>query len=127
MPCTTPSEPHPKGRTVLKMPTVYVKADYLHRTRFHRDPGCRDLRKASARGGAGNPLIAVDLEDVQARPCLRCYPDAPHVSIVKAYCVVCDSKHACEHNGGVQIIDRGGRKYWMWPDNNSFRHLSSAQ
>lgn len=108
------------------MPTVYLKSDHLHRTRFHRDPRCRELIKPSARGGDGNPVLALDLEDVTARPCLRCYPDAPHIDILKQYCPLCDSRHACEHNGGVQIIDRGGRRYWMWPDNNSFRYLYTA-
>jgi len=102
------------------MPTVYVRADPKYRTRFHRDARCRHLTKRS-QSGTNHPLVAIDLEEAQGRPCLHCYPDAPRVEIHKAYCPVCASNYACQHNGGIQIIDRGGRTYWTWPDSNSCR------
>lgn len=100
------------------MPTVWLRADRWHRNRFHRTPQCHELRKASARGGPGNPVVAVDLEAVGVRPCRHCYPDAPHLSISKRYCPLCDSRHACAHNGGLEVIDRQTRHYWVWPDAN---------
>ena len=68
----------------------------------------------------------MDLEDVQTKPCRYCYPDAPHLQIHKAYCPICDSKQACEHNGGIFVRDRAGRRWWVWPDQNSLRWYRSA-
>jgi hypothetical protein len=99
------------------MPTVWVRDDPKHRTRFHRAPDCRQLRKTPARG-EHHELLAVDLDDVHVRPCKTCYPDAPRIRIFKSYCPICDTKHACQHNGGVEITDRRGRRYWVWPDTN---------
>ena len=102
------------------MPTVWMRDDSLLRTRFHRDPDCRQLRKKPAHG-PGNPIVPVPLEMALVRPCRTCYPDAPFVKIRKAYCSFCESKHACEHNGGVLILDRAGRDLWVWPDANLMR------
>lgn len=62
--------------------------------------------------------MAVDLNEIGYRPCHTCYPDAPRVRISKTYCAKCNSKYACGHNGGVLIVDRGGRYFWVWPDTN---------
>ena len=99
------------------MPTVWVRDDPKRRTRFHRAPDCQQLRKTPSRGDH-HPLVEVDLEEVGVRPCHTCYPDAPHLNIRKAFCYVCLSKYACEHNGGIEVIDRAGRHYWVWPDTN---------
>lgn len=99
------------------MPVVWVRADPKRRTRFHRSPDCRQLTKNPSRG-EHHPLVALDLNDVGFRPCKTCYPDAPRVKFRRAYCPTCDSKYACRHNGGVLIIDRAGRRYWVWPDTN---------
>jgi hypothetical protein len=99
------------------MPTVWMRRDPKHKTRFHRTPSCWQLVKPPPRGES-RPLIAVDLEQVAARPCKTCYPDAPRIKVRRAYCPICDSKYACEHNGGIQIVDRAGRNYWVWPDTN---------
>jgi hypothetical protein len=100
------------------MPTVWMRQDPKYRTRFHRSPECYQLTKGPARGD-NNDLIPIDLDDVQTRPCKTCYPDAPRMKIRHAYCTVCESPYACEHNGGLLIRDRGGRWYWTWPDSNS--------
>lgn len=99
------------------MPTVWIRDDPKHLRRFHRVSDCRQLRKGPARGKP-HRLLAVDLSEVGVRPCKTCYPDAPRISIRKAYCPVCDTKFACPHNGGIQIIDRAGRHFWVWPDTN---------
>ena len=103
---------------VLRMPTVWMRYESRYRTRFHRSPDCRQLTKKPARG-EGLPLIAVDLEEVDARPCATCYPDAPRIKVLHRYCDICESPYPCEHNGGVLILDRAGRRYWVWPDTNS--------
>ena len=100
------------------MPTVWMREHPKHRTRFHRHPDCYQLTKPPSRGEP-HPLIAVDLEDVTARPCAKCYPDAPRIKVRRAWCYTCESRYACQHNGGVLIIDRAGRRYWVWPDTNS--------
>jgi hypothetical protein len=92
-----------------------MRQDPKYRVRFHRTPTCRQLTKGPARG-PGHELVALDLNEVGVRPCKTCYPDAPRIEIRHAYCPTCMSAHACEHNGGVQIIDRQGRRYWVWPD-----------
>jgi len=100
------------------MPTVvWVREDPKFRTRFHRVPDCRQLTKKPSRG-LHHDLAQVDLELVHVRPCRTCFPDAPHLVIRKRYCPVCDTKHACSHNGGVLITDRRGRSFWVWPDTN---------
>ena len=100
------------------MPVVWVKKHPKHRVRFHRSPSCHQLVKKVARG-EGHPVIAVDLDEVGYRPCRTCYPDSPRIDIRRPYCPTCDSRYACEHNGGIQIITRAGRKYWVWPDTYS--------
>jgi len=99
------------------MPTVWMRDDPKHRTRFHRSPDCKQLRKGPARG-VDKPLVARDLNDVFVRPCKTCYPDAPRIKIRKTYCPECDTVHACPHNGGVVVTDRQGRLWWSWPDAN---------
>lgn len=99
------------------MPTVWMRSDPKHRTRFHRSPDCFQLRKGPARGD-GNDLLAVDLENVFVRPCQSCYPDAPRVKMRHPYCFICETPNACEHNGGILIRDRAGRRYYTWPDSN---------
>jgi hypothetical protein len=99
------------------MPTVWMRRDPKRRTRFHRSPDCRQLTKGPARGD-GHELIAVDLEDVHVRPCHSCYPDAPRIKVRHPYCYTCGTAHACEHNGGVLIRDRAGRRFYVWPDTN---------
>ena len=99
------------------MPTVWVRHDPKYRTRFHRSPDCRQLTKKPARG-EGLPLLALDLENVFVRPCKTCYPDVPRIKMRHPYCYTCESPYACEHNGGIQITDRGGRRYYVWPDTN---------
>jgi hypothetical protein len=99
------------------MRTVWVRDDPKRRTRFHRSPDCRQLRKGPPRGES-RPLVAVDLDEVRVRPCKTCYPDAPRIKIRKVYCPECDTKHACPHNGGVVVVDRAGRHFWVWPDAN---------
>jgi hypothetical protein len=99
------------------MPTVWVRNDPKHRTRFHRSPACRQLTKRPSRGQHLD-LVQTDLELVHVRPCRTCYPDAPYLEIRKRYCQVCDTKHACRHNGGTEVIDRRGRRFWVWPDTN---------
>lgn len=99
------------------MSTVWVREHPKRLTRFHRTPECRQLTKNPSRG-EHHPLLKVELSEVGVRPCATCYPDAPRITIFKAYCPLCDTKNACRHNGGVQVIDRGGRHYWVWPDTN---------
>lgn len=99
------------------MPTVWMRRDPSHRTRFHRHPGCFQLTKGPARGD-GHELVAVDLNEVFVRPCKTCYPDAPRTEVRHPWCHICHTPNACEHNGGVQITDRGGRRFWVWPDTN---------
>jgi len=99
------------------MLTVWVRDDPKKRSRFHRSPECFQLKKKPARG-EHRPLLAMDLDDVHVRPCAVCYPDAPRLKMRHAYCYTCDSPYACEHNGGIQITDRAGRRYWVWPDTN---------
>jgi hypothetical protein len=99
------------------VPTVWMRDNPKKRSRFHRSPDCRQLRKAPAEG-EHYPLLELDLEEVFVRPCQTCYPDAPRIKIRKAYCPICDTGQACRHNGGVQIIDRQARAYWVWPDTN---------
>jgi hypothetical protein len=99
------------------MPTVWVRQDPKHRTRFHRGPDCRQLTKRPSRG-AHHDLVAADLSVVHVRPCRTCYPDAPHLELRKRYCPICDSRHACSHNGGIAVTDRRGRTFWVWPDTN---------
>jgi hypothetical protein len=107
------------------MPTVWMREDPKYKTRFHRTPYCRQLRKKPARG-TQHELIEVDLAEIAIRPCQTCYPDAPRVKILKTYCAICESRYACEHNGGVLIRDRGGRRYWVWPDTNQMPLYRSA-
>lgn len=107
------------------MPTVWMRVDPKFRTRFHRSPDCRQLRKNPSRGDH-HELIAVELSELGVRPCKTCYPDAPRIKILKTYCAICESRYACEHNGGVLIRDRGGRRYWVWPDTNSMPLYRSA-
>ena len=99
------------------MPMVWIREDPKFRTRFHRHPDCKQLRKPPARGKP-RELKHLDLNDVHVRPCKTCYPDVPRIQIFKRYCETCQSPYACEHNGGVQIVDRAGRHYWVWPDTN---------
>jgi hypothetical protein len=99
------------------MPTVWMRENPKHLTRFHRTPDCRQLRKKPAQGDH-RELVEVDLEEVFVRPCRTCYPDAPAIKLIKAYCPICDSKTPCQHNGGVQIVDRRGRNFWVWPNTN---------
>ena len=99
------------------MPTVWIRNDPKRRTRFHRIPDCKQLKKKPAIG-EHYPLIAVDLDEVHVRPCKTCYPDAPRVKIIKRYCTRCRSRTACKHNGGILITDRIGRQLWVWPDTN---------
>lgn len=110
------------------MPTVWVRSDPKRETRFHRDPDCQQLRKKPAQG-EGRPLLAMDLDEVGVRPCRTCYPDAPKIQIWHRWCEICESKNACEHNGGVQVIDRGFRRFWVWPDTNQmpfYRRTTSS-
>lgn len=94
-----------------------MKDDPLRRNRFHRTPDCRQLKKGPARG-PGREVISVDLSEVQVRPCHTCYPDAPTIKIRKLWCPECHTRHACPHNGGVLVIDRADRRFWVWPDTN---------
>ena len=101
-----------------QMVTVWMRDDQFgRRTRFHRVPTCRQLQKRPSRGEK-NDLIQVDLKDAGVRPCLTCYPDAPRYNLLKRWCEVCGTRNACEHNGGVLITDRRGRRFWVWPDTN---------
>jgi hypothetical protein len=102
---------------VVLVPTVWFRDDTLYRGRFHRSPDCRQLRKKPSRG-EHSELIAVDLNEIDRRPCGTCYPDAPRIKIRKAYCQTCQSKMPCVHNGGVLITNRAGRRSWVWPDSN---------
>jgi hypothetical protein len=106
------------------MPTVWVRNSPKHRNRFHKSPDCRQLRKGP-QAGPGYELISMDLAEVGYRPCHTCYPDAPWVKIRKTRCPECDTKYACPHNGGVLVIDRGGRKLWVWPDTNQMPYYRS--
>jgi len=99
------------------MPTVWIRDDPKHRTRFHRHPDCFQLTKKPSRGDH-HDLVSADLSTVHVRPCRVCYPDAPHLALWKRYCPTCDTKNACRHNGGIEVIDRRGRKFWVWPDTN---------
>lgn len=100
------------------MPLVWMRADPKKRTRFHQSPDCRQLTKPPARG-EHHPLIACDLENVLVRPCKTCYPDAPRTEVRHAYCRTCESRYACEHNGGVLIQRRvTGWPQYVWPDTN---------
>lgn len=99
------------------MPTVWLRDDPKHRTRFHRIPDCKQLRKKPAKGEP-HDLISVDLNEIYVRPCKTCYPDAPRVKIIKRYCKKCRSATACKHNGGIQVTIRDGRHRWVWPDTN---------
>jgi|SRR5262245_40113999 len=99
------------------MPIVWVRGNPKHTARFHRVPDCRQLRKRPAQGEA-HELITIDLAELGVRPCRTCYPDAPNLKVRKAYCELCQSKRACEHNGGVLITDRAGRHMYVWPDTN---------
>jgi|SRR5262245_4291804 len=101
------------------MPMVWMRKNEHHKTRFHRSSTCRQLRKRPSRGEP-HDLIEVDLDEVDVRPCLTCYPDAPRYDLLKRYCQICDSRHPCEHNGGVAISRRGhGYSFYVWPDANS--------
>lgn len=93
-----------------------MRRDPAHRTRFHRHLDCFQLTKGPARGD-GHEIIGMDLNDVEVRPCLTCYPDAPRVKIRHPYCYTCESPRACEHNGGVQV-NEPGFSWWVWPDSN---------
>lgn len=99
------------------MPAVWVRNDPKRRTRFHKSPDCKQLRKPPS-NGQHYPLLVLDLNDVFVRPCKTCYPDAPRIKVRRTYCSTCESTYACRHNGGVQITDRAGRRYWVWPDTN---------
>jgi hypothetical protein len=99
------------------MPTVWVTANRKRRTRFHRSPDCRQLKKAPARGER-QPVQALDLNDVGVRPCKTCYPDAPALKIFKPYCHKCRSPYPCRHNGGIEVVDRRGHRRYVWPDTN---------
>lgn len=99
------------------MPTVWVRGDPKRRTRFHRSPECRQLRKGPAKG-EHYELIAIDLAELDVRPCRTCYPDAPKIKIYKRFCHTCNSNYACPHNGGVPVTVRDGRQCWVWPDTN---------
>jgi len=99
------------------MPTVWMRRDPKHRTRFHRHPDCYQLTKGPARG-EGLQLIAVDLNEVYVRPCKSCYPDAPRIPVRHPYCHDCRSPYPCRHNGGVQVTSRHGHTRWVWPDTN---------
>ena len=110
------------------MPTVWVRDDPKRRARFHREPTCKQLLKKPSRG-EHNELLALDLNEVDVRPCRTCYPDAPALKIRKVRCPACDTRYACPHNGGVLIIDRRGRQFWVWPDTNQmpgYRRTLSA-
>jgi hypothetical protein len=104
------------------MPTVWIRSDPKHRTRFHRSPSCRQLRKGPARGKT-RELLEVDLDEVHVRPCKTCYPDAPRVSIRKIHCPLCDTRYPCPHNGGVMVVDHLGRNIWVWPDANQMPYF----
>src|SRR5215468_7977806 len=99
------------------MVLVWMRDDPKHRYRFHRDPDCWQLNKKPSRG-EHRDLIQVELSEIAARPCLDCYPDAPRIKIRHRYCPDCDSVYACEHNGGIAVTDRIGRRHWAWPDIN---------
>ena len=96
---------------------VWIRVDPKRETRFHRTQTCRQLRKRPAKGDPYE-LVQLDLELVHVRPCRTCFPNAPRVSIHKHYCEICESNYACEHNGGVLVIDRANRRRWLWPDTN---------
>lgn len=108
------------------MPTVYLRADPKHKTRFHRTPNCWQLTKKPSMGDHYE-LVAKDLEEVFVRPCLTCYPDAPRLKILKRYCPRCDTKTPCPHNGGIAVFTnweayhKGRKLIWVWPDNNYLR------
>src|SRR5215831_4141023 len=100
------------------MITVWMRVDPVRRaTRFHRTPDCRQLQKKPA-CGSPRELIEIDVSEVEVRPCGTCYPDAPRMAYLKRWCTICESRHPCEHNGGVLVIDRGNRRFWVWPDAN---------
>ena len=108
------------------MPTVWMRVDPLRRTRFHRSPECRQLRKGPARG-PGLELVSLELSEAGVRPCKTCYPDAPRIKIRKVYCRECESKMPCAHNGGVLITRRGhGEPQHVWPDSNQMPYYRSA-
>jgi hypothetical protein len=108
------------------MPTVWMRENVKNQTRFHRTPYCRQLRKGPSRG-TPHELIELDLNDVAARPCKTCYPDAPRIKILKTYCTICESRIACEHNGGVLIHRRvTGWPQYIWPDSNQMPYYRSA-
>ena len=110
------------------MVLVWIRDNPRGMTRFHRTKDCRNLRKKVARG-TPNELLHVDLNDVVVRPCLLCYPDAPRIKVNKRFCDICQSRYACEHNGGVRVTLRDGRSRYVWPDSNlmpAFRRLSIA-
>lgn len=110
------------------MTMVWIRADPYHETRFHRTTTCRQLRKRPA-SGEPRPLLEVDIHDVDVRPCLTCYPDAPRLKLTKRYCEVCDSKSPCQHNGGIKVTGRAGHRIWVWPDSPSmpyYRRTSIA-
>lgn len=100
------------GRSVVM---VWMRDRPKRDQRFHRTKDCRQLRKGPSRGEPC-PLIQVDLEECDQRPCATCYPDLPRLRIRKDYCYRCGSRNACEHNGGVRVISRDGRRKWVWPD-----------
>lgn len=100
-----------------RMPTVWIRADPSRRTRFHRDPRCWQLTKSPAVGQHWD-LLAVDLNDVDVRPCRTCYPDAPKITVFKGYCEWHQSTRPCVHNGGTKVTYSDGRYGWVWPDTN---------
>lgn len=103
------------------MVRVWVRDDQWQRTRFHRSPDCRQLRKKPSRGTT-KTLFSIDLEDVVVRPCLTCYPDAPRLDIIKRYCAICRSRLACAHNGGIEVVTESGRLRWVWPTVNNMAY-----
>jgi hypothetical protein len=108
------------------MPTVWMRVDAKRRTRFHRSPECRQLRKGPARG-PGLPLVAIELSETGVRPCKTCYPDAPTIRLLKRYCYECDTGNPCAHNGGVLIKRRGhGFPQYVWSDSNQMPYFRSA-
>jgi hypothetical protein len=127
---------------MLDMPTVWIRS--TDRPRFHRTEDCYQLNKPPARGTA-KPVRAVELANLNehARPCRVCYPDAPHVKVVRRFCPKCNTTRAlpCAHNGGVRVTlarttsyvsllrdpgDEWLQTLYVWPDQAWFYEPQEA-
>jgi len=113
-------------------PTVFIRAGTQRRRKFHKDRGCKQLRKPPARGVA-RELLEVELSSLEfATPCKNCYPDAPRAKSWHRNCEICKSWMPCEHNGGVPVYinythtkrtlfnepgDVSPRLKYVWPEN----------